>query len=105
MPTLPAPVQHLRRESALAFLGKPQTTETGLQTAVPAEDAPAVITGNGVTKNIVPSLDGARANLTVYSGGCADREPEFLLVGDSIVRFVGIPNGITYCWMCWEDGL
>lgn len=36
--------------------------------------------------------------LAIYSGGCADREREFLLVGDSIMRFVEIPNGITYCW-------
>lgn len=37
------------------------------------------------------------ANLSVYSGGCVDGEPEVVLVGDSVITFVETPNGITQC--------
>lgn len=66
----------------------------GLQTAMPVVDAPVVTTGNDVTITI-PSLDGAPPNIvyTIYSEVCDTGEPEFLVVRDSIVRFVEIPNG------------
>ena len=51
----------------------------GMQTAGPAVDTPVIIAENGVSKKPVPSLDGAPANLAVYSGGCAARKTEFLL--------------------------
>lgn len=39
---------------------------------------------------------GALSNLVVYDSNC--RDTEFLLIGDSIIRTVGLPRGITYCF-------
>lgn len=33
----------------------------------------------------------------MYNGGCKDRQPEILIIGDSIIRYVEIPGAITYC--------
>ncbi|XP_042281312.1 uncharacterized protein LOC121906507 [Thunnus maccoyii] len=35
---------------------------------------------------------------TIYDGSCQDGNPEFLVVGDSIVRLMEIPKGTTYCF-------
>lgn len=60
----------------------------------PGADAPAVSNTNDVTVSTTAHF--SPANLSVYSGGCVNRDPEVLLVGDSIIRFVEVPNGITY---------
>ena len=40
-------------------------------------------------------LSGAPSSLAVYNSNC--RDPEFLLIGNSIIRFAELPRGITYC--------
>lgn len=38
------------------------------------------------------------SNFATYDGGCLNGQPEILIIGDSITRFVKIPCGITYCF-------
>lgn len=33
----------------------------------------------------------------IYNGGCVDRHPEIIIIGDSIIRYVELPGAITYC--------
>ena len=61
----------------------------------PGVNTPAVSSMDGVTVNTAPHF--SPASLSIYSGGHVDGEHEVLLVGDSIMQFVEVPNGITYC--------
>eukprot|EP00064_Thunnus_orientalis_P008117 superscaffoldBa00000948_g8140 len=61
----------------------------------PGVNTPAVSSMDGVTVNADPHF--GPASLSIYSGGHVDGEHEVLLVGDSIIQFVEVPNGITYC--------
>ena len=36
--------------------------------------------------------------LTTYDGGCLNGQPEILVIGVSITRFIKLPCGITYCF-------
>ena len=42
--------------------------------------------------------DLRRRNLTIYNGGCLSGQPEILVIGTSITRFIKLPFGITYCF-------
>lgn len=71
---------------------------------IPSRDSP------GVTVSISSAVSGAppanvandsqlslSSKFSVYTGGCKDRQPEILIVGDSIIRSVELPGAITYC--------
>lgn len=76
-----------------------------LVTTVASGDVSGNSPGDTVSVNSV-SPDTAPASksqlslsfkLSAYNGGCKDRQPEILVIGDSIVRSVELPGAITYC--------
>ena len=79
------------------------TTAPAFAQSEPRVDVPVVSIAevvsstDGVEVNTVPCSAHPTRNLSLYSGGCENGEPELLLVGDYIIRFAEIPNRITYC--------
>lgn len=55
--------------------------------------APDATLANVINNNQLP----LSSKLVIYNGGCRDRQPEILIIGDSIIRSVELPGAITYC--------
>ena len=57
---------------------------------------PAAANHPNTAKHVVAA--NSPSSLAVNDGGCFNGQPELLIFGETIVRFVKIPCGLTFCF-------